>query len=700
MGDEQRKVAVLGGGCGAMATAFALSATPELRDRFDITVYTPGWRLGGKGASGRNQAVGDRIEEHGLHVWFGFYLEAFRMLEAAYDELDRPPGTPAATAATAFTPVDGVVVYDDYDGAWTACDVSLPFRLPPGGGELPRMDGSVDDTGFPTHLTVAQVATRWVDELWTWLRGELPDHGDALAAIERDLERVAIPERLERALDGHPGPAPTNRLGLLHRIIERGEAWVLDHITGLVRVVRDLLLDLLEPLLHVRQVRLVWTTLDVAMTAVIGIGADRLYDRGFSSIDHLDFLTWLRSHGARPLTIGTNAADRAPALRAMYDTSFAFAGGDLDQPDGAAGVALATAIRMVIGYQGHFLYRMNGGMGDIVFTPLYQALHQRGVRFEFFRSVTDIRLDADAAAGIGGDSPSADTAMDRPLGTIEEFDVVHQVQLTGDGYQPLVEVKDLMCWPNEPLWDQLADGTELAERGVDFEREANPLGVRPVTMRRGEDFDFVVMAIPPAASQPLCRAFADAEPWRSFYATTETVATQAFQLWFDRVPPTSATSTTPTTSSARSSNPSTPSSRCSNSSTGRTGRRLRRWPVSPMSAACCPMATRTSRPTPTTWPSAAHVGSSPSRSPHSCPMCDTRTSLHGMSSPPSTTSMEHPASTPSTGGATRHRASGTRSRSQGASPIASPPGARASQTSRSRAIGSPTRSARVASRPW
>ena len=41
------RVAVLGGGCGAMTAAFYLTSTAELRRRFEVTVYQQGWRLGG-----------------------------------------------------------------------------------------------------------------------------------------------------------------------------------------------------------------------------------------------------------------------------------------------------------------------------------------------------------------------------------------------------------------------------------------------------------------------------------------------------------------------------------------------------------------------------------------------------------------------------------------------------------------------------
>ena len=62
---------ILGGGMGALTTAYELSATPELQARYDVTVYQVGWRLGGKGASGRGPH--SRIQEHGLHIWMGCY---------------------------------------------------------------------------------------------------------------------------------------------------------------------------------------------------------------------------------------------------------------------------------------------------------------------------------------------------------------------------------------------------------------------------------------------------------------------------------------------------------------------------------------------------------------------------------------------------------------------------------------------------
>ena len=91
-----------------------------LRDKYDVTIYQIGWRIGGKGASGRNPdpKYGYRIEEHGLHIWFGFYDNAFRMMRDCYEELARDPSMPLARFDDAFKPADDFVVYEHYKDRW------------------------------------------------------------------------------------------------------------------------------------------------------------------------------------------------------------------------------------------------------------------------------------------------------------------------------------------------------------------------------------------------------------------------------------------------------------------------------------------------------------------------------------------------------------------------------------------------------
>ena len=109
-----------------MAAAFELTR-PEHQGRYTVTVYQQGWRLGGKGASGRGP--GDRIEEHGLHIWMGFYENAFRLLRECYGELGRDPETcrfarwddvfyPDRTTGVVDRDPECVVIVDYGDVSW------------------------------------------------------------------------------------------------------------------------------------------------------------------------------------------------------------------------------------------------------------------------------------------------------------------------------------------------------------------------------------------------------------------------------------------------------------------------------------------------------------------------------------------------------------------------------------------------------
>src|SRR5277367_1813043 len=87
---NRQRIAVLGGGISALTTVYDLTSDPDWQNKYDITVYQLGWRIGGKGASSRNPDFENRIEEHGLHIWLGFYENAFRLMRDCYGQL--PPG--------------------------------------------------------------------------------------------------------------------------------------------------------------------------------------------------------------------------------------------------------------------------------------------------------------------------------------------------------------------------------------------------------------------------------------------------------------------------------------------------------------------------------------------------------------------------------------------------------------------------------
>jgi uncharacterized protein with NAD-binding domain and iron-sulfur cluster len=205
-------------------------------------------------------------------------------------------------------------------------------------------------------------------------------------------------------------------------------------------------------------------------------------------------------------------------LRGLYGLGFAFEDGDFAKPKVSAGVALRGFLRAFFTYRGALFWKMCGGMGDIVFAPLYELLRRRGVRFEFFHRLEDVRLSDAAAPG-----PPHVTAL--------EFDVQAR---TWDGrvYQPLATVRDMPVWPSQPRYEQLVDGDRYRFEGWDFESHWDRRRFGTRTLRVGEDFDLVVLAVGIGAVPYVCRDIVARDPrWREMVDHVKTVATRAFQLW-------------------------------------------------------------------------------------------------------------------------------------------------------------------------
>ena len=152
----KQRVAILGGGMASITAAFELTSTAELRQRHDVTVYQTGWRLGGKCASGRNAAAGERIEEHGLHIWFGFYENAFRVMRDAYEQLGRDPDAPLATWRDAFKPSDQIVLYEEFEKEWRGWG----FK-PPRNPLIPGDSSYLPDFWEVAHSMLDHLLGRW-----------------------------------------------------------------------------------------------------------------------------------------------------------------------------------------------------------------------------------------------------------------------------------------------------------------------------------------------------------------------------------------------------------------------------------------------------------------------------------------------------------------------------------------------------------
>ncbi len=527
------KVAVLGGGVGAVVAALELTSTPELRDRYDVTVYQMGWRLGGKGASGRNLEVRDRIEEHGLHVWFGFYENAFAKMREAYTELGRTTG-PITSLETGFVGCDDVVLFDRQGAGWHDFELTLP----------PNQERPGEGTGLPTVWDMALTCVDWAIQKWDRLRQDAgwqphlvaasvlqadrslpqPDVTPLLQSIPPSLRAAVGPElaggpggsalALAQQLltsAGDPGfdPFAVGPLGNLLALLLGGfRDWLWD--VYLARYAGDVYLRLADP-----DARLFFTAFDTFASVACGIVRDDVIDQGFDAINGWEFGDWLVQHGAKPVTLGATGPERSPLLRAIYDVAFAYEAGDVNQPNAAAGATVSALLRLLFSYRGSVLYRMQAGMGDTVFGPFYEVLVKRGVTFEFFTAVTGIHCAPDGAGKV-----------------IDRIDISRQATLKKGPYDPLIQIGELPCWPSEPHWDQL---TANRAGSVNYEMEPAPPGSQPGQLQRGQDFDQVVLGISIGALPDLCPDLCQASAkFAAALNSSTTVATQAFQLWLHK----------------------------------------------------------------------------------------------------------------------------------------------------------------------
>jgi uncharacterized protein with NAD-binding domain and iron-sulfur cluster len=313
----------------------------------EVTVYQRGWRLGGKGASSRGP--NGRIEEHGLHVWLGFYDNAFRLLRSCYEELDRAttdPACPIQDWRDAFVPASAIgLAHPEADdpSVWLA-------RFP----ENDRLPG-----GNPS--------------------------GDELTAVDFLERGLALIGRFGVSLDSDPRQSPR---AVLSSSPEHPTLAPNDATSGaeLLQGARAGVRAVAEDAVAARRSS---EFVELMLTMLRGTVADRLTVRGYHAVDHLDLRDWLARHGASQRAIDS------PLVRGHYDLSFAYEDGDPSRPRFPAGLALHLTMRMFLDYKGAMFWKMRAGMGDVVFAPLYQALRRRGVRFRFFHRLDQLHLGTD-----------------------------------------------------------------------------------------------------------------------------------------------------------------------------------------------------------------------------------------------------------------------------------------------------------------
>jgi len=494
-----QKIAVLGGGMGSLTSVFQLTSDPEWKTKYDITVYQLGWRLGGKGASGRNTSVGDRIEEHGLHLWFGFYDNAFNMIQQVYEANNRQPGSPLATWQEAFTGYDFICLEEQFNGQW----LDWPFKL-------------WTNSLTPGDSTPPPSIERYIMRIVDWLCQKEKEFS-AEASQEVKAKIVADSNSIDFSLmkqkysslivDANATysdagqmltssasiAANTKNYSLLKSILDDLIAWI-KKIAGDVQSAETSL-------------RRFFIMADLGVVTIKGMIDDDIIIKGFDVINNCDYRQWLQKNGADPITVDS------AIVQAVYGLVF----GGKEQYTFEAGTALRGLLRLGLTFKGHVYYRMMAGMGDAIFAPIYQVLQQRGVNFQFFSKVTNLGLGTD--------------------GSINTISIDIQATLANgiSSYVPLVTVNELPCWPNFPNTQYLEQGNEILAGNVNLESYYSTWKpVQQQTLQKGQDFDLVILgisigALPTVAKELIAKNTA----WQNMVKNVIPISTIAFQLWLN-----------------------------------------------------------------------------------------------------------------------------------------------------------------------
>jgi uncharacterized protein with NAD-binding domain and iron-sulfur cluster len=508
------QVAVVGGGCAALTTAFELTR-PEHNGKYQVTVYQMGWRLGGKGASGRG--VADRVEEHGLHLWMGFYENAFRLMQECYAERNRIfPNCRFASWTDAFKPAPDVGVAESGPDGWSF----WMAHFPPAGGQP-------GDPKSGSPFTLTEYLGHSVKLIGELLRSAEPMGPASTAREPRPAAQHGSipgePEGLASVISSflrYGQLATTAALLEAAELLRQAMSFFVPPMVSYIAQPIELLVDAIAVTVRRQlfllverdaEVRRVWEVIDLILAVIRGsIKCPMMLEHGFDVINQYDWRQWLRMNGA------SEQALQSGFMRGIYNLVFAFEEGDVRRPRLAAGVALRGAMRMFFTYRGSLFWRMSAGMGDVVFAPLYQVLKQRGVKFNFFHRLRNMRV-------------SPETDGEAPYIQSLEFDV--QAEVAGE-YDPLIHVHSLPSWRSYPDYSQLTNGCDFAREGRDFEAAWDHRRARVRTLTSTDDFDFIVLGVSVGVLPEVARELIERAPrWRDMVEQVKTVPTQTFQLW-------------------------------------------------------------------------------------------------------------------------------------------------------------------------
>jgi len=520
----KKKIAILGGGPSALSTAYFFTTLPDWQSQYDITIYTLGWRLGGKCASSRDDTAG-RIEEHGIHIFGSFYHNIFNVTKACNEAVGwkmAPEGVDSMEKMFFETNM-GVTL--DYKASTNKNKASY-YR---GFSFLPHNSGKPWEgaawTANPKEFIQTMVSSI-IGLFKTFVNPKMkPVNERDLTVWQKILKffgHTASPE--EASASAH------TQVGILERLLET-------HLPHLVKVpeegkmnkiaakffeiFRKLIQKIMEATSELgSHLKNFFATIDFYVTLLRGFLVDELYEKDIDIIDSEEWNDWLSRHGMAPFAFTTSI------VKAPLNINFHYKNGDTTTPASmSAATYLSFALRFLLG-KGGYAYRFLAGTGEVVIGPLYQTLKDRGIKFQFFTKVKDLVIDEDDNV----------------------TEVLYDLQATQKeggplSYSPLKpeRVADWTVWPHDPNYDQLVEGEQLKAEKIDLESWWTPWKIpeanQNLKLVKGEDFDELVLGISIGAFPYIAKKLIDASPvWKKMVDGLPAIQTMAYQIWMDESP--------------------------------------------------------------------------------------------------------------------------------------------------------------------
>ncbi len=521
---EKKKVAILGSGMSALASAYELTSYENWQDHYDITIYQMGWRLGGKTATGRGQ--NERIQEHGIHIAQGWYENAFRLIQDSYKECEKHnlmPDSPFKTWDQAFDRENTTLLthFDPKKNQWIKKNIIFPDNeyLPGQGGPLPfsaivkKAIGLVLEILFGIDpnkgKSFVQHAPDGVDDikapehhhLWSSFKSKLEELVTGKVRHEGERLMNYVAELVQHMTDEEDAAKRKEHHSLIQELLDTISKWA--------RKLIDLLADKSE--------YFYWLAVFVefGLVNMKGTFADvynpETHELDYERINDLDYRQWLKNHGASERLLSS------AMVRFLYTGTFHNLTGPDQQGSLAAGVGLHFLTNSA-GYKGSFVWKFKAGTADTMITPIYLVLKHRGVKFKFFNKVEQVHYS---------DS-----------GSIEKISMAEQVTLKDGTYNPTYKLKGIEVWPGEPLYDQIDDAQAKALQEGNYDLEEAWCGWKNVenyTLEKGKDFDYTILGIPIdvlGGNEGICKEIIDNnDAWHKMYHNVKSIPTMSMQLW-------------------------------------------------------------------------------------------------------------------------------------------------------------------------